>query len=368
MSKEMITKLLSLADININGKRKGDIQVHDEKLFNRVLSQGSMGLGDSYMDGWWDCDALDIFFAKVLGAELDKKVRPLKVALHYVKSSILNLQTKTKSKEVAEQHYDLGNDFYQDMLGSTMQYTCAYFDKSTSLDQAQINKMDLVCKKMGLKPGMTVLELGCGWGEFAIFAAKNYKVKVDAYNISKEQVAYAKIKAGKLPITFHLKDYREAQGSYDRVISVGMAEHVGPKNYKGFLALIDRCLKPGGLVMIHTIGSLKSQYASDPWIEKYIFPNGVLPSIAQLSTAAEPYFVVEDIHNFGADYDKTLMAWYANFIKAWPKYKARFGDRFFRMWSYYLLSCAGGFRCRKLQLWQIVLSKGGVPGGYKTVR
>ncbi len=361
-----IIELLTKADIKVNGNRPSDIIVHNEQLYNRVLAQGSLGLGESYMDGWWDCKELDEFFHKVIAAELDKKVIPKTIVFHHAKAVLLNMQTKSRSQKVAQEHYDLGNTFYEHMLDKNMQYTCGYWKRAKNLEDAQVAKMDLVCKKMGLKKGMKVLELG--WGGFARYAAKKYGVIISAYNISKEQVAYAEKQPNNLPITYHLQDYREATGTFDRVISIGMCEHVGPKNYAAFFSLITDRLRKDGLALVHTIGSLKSKYSSDQWIEKYIFPNSVLPSLALLTKAAEEKLVIEDIHNFGADYDKTLVAWHANFEKNWPKFKEQYGERFYRMWRYYLLACAGGFRSRKLQLWQIVLSKEGMKGGYKCIR
>jgi cyclopropane-fatty-acyl-phospholipid synthase len=365
MAKRQVQNILKLAGIQINGSKPWDIQVHNKRLYSRVLSQGSLGLGESYMDGWWDCSRLDQFFTKVLSAELENKVKPLKLLPHYLKSYITNRQTKRRSKQVAEQHYDVGNSFYEDMLDKNMQYTCGYWSNAKTLDQAQIAKMDMVCKKMRLKKGDTILELGGGWGMFARFAAKKYKVHVTSYNIAKEQVDYAKKMNNGLPVKIIHRDYRDARGKFDKVISIGMCEHVGAKNYRTFFKLIHRRLKPGGLAMVHTIGSLKTKLGTDPWIAKYIFPNSMLPSIPQLSNAAEDLFVLEDLHNIGADYDPTLMAWFYNFNKHWPKHRKNYSERFYRMWKYYLLSCAGGFRARKLQLWQVVLSKGGVPGGWK---
>lgn len=362
-----VKELLKLADVHVNGKRPHDIQVHNDKFYDRVLAGGSLALGEAYMDGWWDCKALDQFFYHILRAKLDQQVKPASLFFHILKAKLTNQQTKLRSKKVAQEHYDLGNDLYERMLDKHMQYTCAYWKNAKNLDEAQENKLKLVCEKLHLKPGMTVLELGGGFGGLATYLAKNYDCKVTSYNISKEQVKYAREKSKGLPVTFVHKDYREATGTYDRVVSVGMCEHVGYKNYQPFMKLAHDRLNDNGLFLLHTIGCNTTTTHTDPWISKYIFPNSKIPSIKQLSQAAEDLFVIEDLHNFGPDYDPTLMAWHENVNKHWDELKTKYGKRFKRMWDYYLLSCAGSFRARNIQLWQFVLSKD-LPGGYTPVR
>jgi cyclopropane-fatty-acyl-phospholipid synthase len=364
-----VRALLALADIQVGGNRPWDVQVHNPDFYARFLSQGSLGLGEAYMDGWWDSPRLDETFNKALSARLEDRLRmnwPL--ALDLLKARLFNRQNKAMSKTVAEIHYNLGNDFYADMLDPYMQYTCAYWKNAQTLDEAQTAKLDLVCRKLDLKPGMTVLELGCGWGGFARYAAEHYGCHVTAYNISTEQVAYARERTRDLPVDIRLQDYREAEGAYDRVVSIGMCEHVGSRNYREFFSVIHRCLKDGGLALVHTIGGLKSVTSIEPWLGKYIFPHAQLPSISQLGAAMENLLVVEDWHNFGADYDRTLMAWWENFERNWNKHRKAYGERFYRMWVYYLACCAGSFRARKNQLWQVVVSKGSVPGVYQAVR
>ncbi|MBU1178000.1 cyclopropane fatty acyl phospholipid synthase [Patescibacteria group bacterium] len=366
--KQTVLDLIGYADIKINGDRPWDIRVKNEDFYKRILSQASLGLGESYMDGWWETEALDVLTDKLLRAGTDKKVISFKALTNVVKARITNRQTKARSKKVAEIHYDLGNDFYSQMLDSRMQYTCGYWLQAENLEEAQEHKLDLICKKLNLNPEDHVLELGCGWGGFAKYAAGEYGCRVTGYNISQEQVKYARDNCQGLPVEIVEKDYREATGSYDKVVAIGLCEHIGYKNYRGFMEVAHKSLKDGGLFLVHTIGGLKSATSTDPWIEKYIFPNSMLPSPAQLAEALEGLFVLEDWHSFGSDYDKTLMAWFANFDRNWPKLREQYGERFYRMWKFYLLICAGSFRARKNQLWQVVLSKGGVTGGYQSVR
>ncbi|MBE0655917.1 MAG: cyclopropane fatty acyl phospholipid synthase [Bacteroidales bacterium] len=359
-AENIVSKLLSGADIHINSNRPWDIQVHNKKVYHRILHEAHLGLGESYMDGWWDCEALDEFVNRVLRAELDTAIRGnWKIALYVLKTRLFNRQNMSRASRVGEQHYDLGNDLYQAMLDRRLNYTSAYWKNARNLDEAQENKLDLVCKKINLKPGMTVLELGCGWGSFAKYAAEKYDAKVVGVNISREQVRLARELCKGLPVEIRLQDYREVEGTYDAVISIGILEHVGYKNYRTYMEVVNRCLKNDGVAFIHTIGSNKSLTSTNKWTDKYIFPNGMLPSIAQIAKSMEGLFVMEDWHNFGPDYDKTLMAWYQNFNNAWPGLRDEYGDRFYRMWRFYLLSSAGGFRSRNNQLWQIVMTRKG---------
>jgi len=361
-SEMIIQKLLESADIEVNGTDPWDIQVHDNRFYNRVMREVELGLGESYMDGWWDCQAIDQFVNRALRARLDLQIKGnWKILLHVLRSKFLNLQTSARAFEVGEKHYDLGNELYQAMLDKRLNYTSAYWRDASNLDDAQEAKLDLVCQKIGLQPGMTVLELGCGWGSFAKYAAEKYGVKVLGVTVSAEQVELGMDLCQGLPVELRLQDYREVEGNYDRVISIGVMEHVGYKNYRTYMEVVDRTLKPDGIGFFHTIGSNTSKRIVNPWTEKYIFPNGMLPSIAQLAFAMEGLFVIEDWHNFGPDYDPTLMAWHANFEEAWPALRNQYDERFHRMWRYYLLSAAGGFRSRQTQLWQVVFSRIGNP-------
>jgi len=367
-AKERITRVLHEAGITMNGKKPWDIQVHDERFYKTVLLKWSLGFGESYMDGWWDTDALDELIYRLYISKTENKNGNLPSKIDMCKAKLLNQQSKIRAKKVADVHYDLGNDMYSLMLGETMQYTCAYWKQAKTLDEAQVNKLDLICRKLQLQEGDKVLELGCGWGGFAKFAAENYGVQVDAYNISKEQVEYARQRNKGLPVTIHLADYRDAKGTYDKVAAIGLCEHVGYKNYPSLMQVAHRSLKKHGLFLLHSIANNFSTTHCDPWFNKYIFPNGMLPSVKQLGEAMENLFVMEDWHNFGPDYDKTLVAWYLNFDKHWPQLHEKYGTRFYRMWKYYLLSLAGAFRARRIQLWQVVMSKDGLPGGYESVR
>ncbi len=359
-SESVVRNLLALADVEIDGSRPSDIHVHDRRFYDRVLQDAVLGLGESYMDGWWDCERLDQFIDRLLRAGLERKVRgSRRMMLHMLRSRFFNLQKRSRASIVAERHYDIGNDLYRAMLDKRMQYTCGWWKHAHNLDEAQEDKLDLVCRKVGLQPGMNVLELGCGWGGFARYAAERYGVQVTAYNVSRRQVEVAREVCAGFPVRIVLGDYREARGQYDAVVSIGIMEHVGYRNYRTYMEVVLRCLKPDGIALIHTIGGNRSTTTANPWLTKYIFPNGMLPSIAQLGAAMEGRFVMEDWHNFGPDYDRTLMAWHHNFIEAWPDFRDRYGERFRRMWEFYLLGSAAGFRARAIQLWQVVMTREG---------
>jgi len=281
---------------------------------------------------------------------------------------IFNRQSKKRAFQIGEKHYDLGNELFRNMLDKQMIYSCAYWKDAFVLDEAQEAKLNLICQKLGLQPGMKILDIGCGWGSFAKYAAEKFKVKVIGITVSKEQVELGKRLCKGLPVEIRLQDYRDVKEKFDCVVSVGMFEHVGYKNYRTYMKVVHHCLKDNGLFLLHTIGKNKLETSADPWINKYIFPNGMLPSGRNIGKAIEGLFIMEDWHNFGAYYDETLMAWYKNFEKNWGEIKPNYDQRFYRMWKYYLLSCAGSFRARKIQLWQIILSKKGVLGGYKSIR
>ncbi len=360
--KKNVISLLEKAGITIGGNNPWDIQVYNENIYKRLLTEGNLGAGESYMDKWWDCKALDKCLEKVIRAKIHTYVKEnWKIVWHVLKSKIFNMQTINRAFQVGKQHYDIGNDLYSAMLDKRMLYTCGYWKNANNLDDAQEAKLDLVCRKVGLEPGMKVLEFGCGFGAFAKFAAEKYGAQVTGLTVSEEQVKLGKDLCKGLPVEIRLEDYRNISGEYDRVISIGVMEHVGYKNYRTYMKRVHQNLKKDGVAFIHTIGSNYSYTTSNAWSEKYIFPNSMLPSIAQIGKAMEGLFVMEDWHNFGEDYDKTLLAWYDNFEKAWPKLKDTYGDRFYRMWRYYLLSCAAGFRTREMQLWHIVMTKMGTP-------
>lgn len=365
----IINELLQRAGIKINGPRPFDIKVHNSRFFKRVLQQGSLGLGESYMDGWWDCDRLDILFQRILKTGLDKSIPlHLKDMLRIAGARLLNMQNKKRAWVVGEKHYDLGNDLFNLILDPYMQYSCGYWKEASTLEQAQQDKLKMICEKLQLQPGLKLLDIGCGWGGLSAYAAKNYGVSVQGVTISKEQQKLAQQRCAGLDVDILLQDYRDLNNQYDRIVSVGMFEHVGPKNYQTYFDVVAKNLKPDGLFLLHTIGSKITKTNVDPWTNKYIFPNGCLPTVANISHTSEKLFVMEDLHNLGADYDRTLMAWYERFTQGWEQIAQQYDDRFRRMFSYYLNACAGAFRARDIQLWQILFSPNGVEGGIRVPR
>ncbi|WP_018982831.1 cyclopropane fatty acyl phospholipid synthase [Salinimonas chungwhensis] len=355
-----LNRHLQTAGITVNGPNLWDPQVHNTAFYERIRIEGSLGAGESYMDGWWDCEQLDVFFAKLMDQQVEKQFNGRWVALkHWLMARLLNLQSVSRAFEVGERHYDAGNELYRAMLDPTMCYSCGYWHNTDNLHQAQLNKLGLVCRKIDLQPGDKVLDIGCGWGSFAQYAAREYQAHVTGVTISKEQQKLARTRCDGLPVDIRLQDYRSLQGQFDKLVSIGMFEHVGQKNYDTYLKQAHALMPTEGVFVLHTIGKMASRLGTDPWIHKYIFPNGAIPSLTQISQACEPYFVIEDVHNFGPDYDRTLMSWLDAFTKAWPSLKDTYNERFYRMWRYYLQCCAGAFRSRNLQLFQLVLRKPG---------
>jgi cyclopropane-fatty-acyl-phospholipid synthase len=361
---KLAVELLETADIRINGSRPRDMQLHDPVALEKAFAYGNLGLGEAYMKGCWEVEQLDEFFFRLLKARIPGHIQPLRLIFHHLRSRLMNLQGRNRAWKVGKIHYDLGNDFYEAMLDPRMTYTCAYWQYANDLAEAQEAKLEMVCRKIRLQPGMRVLDIGCGWGSFMAYAAEKYDVECVGVTISQEQTNWARKRYKHLPLEFRLQDYREINEPFDAIVSIGMFEHVGRKNHRAFFDVAHRCLKDEGLFLLHTIGKNVSSSTPDAWIDKYIFPNGDLPSSSQISSGIEELFILEDLHNFGADYDRTLMAWYHNFESNWHRFRHDFDEVFYRMWKYYLLSCAGAFRARDIQLWQWVLSKNGINGGY----
>ena len=363
-----LAELLAPADVRLGGSRPWDIRVHDERLFQRVLGHGSLGAGEAYTDGWWDCDQLDEMLARVLRSNIEEHLRSPRAVKLALSARLFNKQNSRRAYIVGEKHYDLGDDLYELMLDPRMIYSCAYYEHADNLNDAQEAKLDLVARKIGAQAGMRILDIGCGWGGAAQFMAQRYGAAVTGVTVSHNQLQSAQKRCAGLDVEVRLEDYRKLSGSFDAIYSLGMFEHVGVRNYRTYLSKARELLRPGGLFLLHTIGNNRASVATDPWIDKYIFPNGQLPALSQITKAAEDLWVVEDIHSFGVYYDRTLQAWSENFERAWLRLSARYSERFRRMWHFWLMSSAASFRARKSQLWQIVLSPAGVAGGYRAVR
>lgn len=364
-----IRRILDKADVRIGGKRPWDLQIRHPGFYRRVLLQGSLGLGESYMDGWWDCEQIDQFFYSILTSKMSAaEMKPVIRWVADLTGRLSNMQTHARSHKCVEKHYDPDGDIILAFLDPYNQYTCGYFDQTDELNVAQEKKLDLICRKLQISTQDHVLDIGCGWGGFARYAAERYGCQVTGVSNSARQLAYARSFCNGLSVEFIEADYRRISGSYDKVLICGMIEHVGYKNYRRLMQIVHRCLAPGGLFLLHTIGGNRSQVTGDPWLLKYFYPNSMLPSLRQLTQAAEGLFVLEDLHNFSAHYDPTFMAWSANFDRRWPSIEKRDNRRFYRMWHYYFRHMAGTFRARLNQLWQLVFSKNGVPGGYASIR
>lgn len=368
-SEELVRDIFHECGIELQGDGSCDIELHDDEFFARVLRDGSLGFGESYMDGQWDARAVDEVVTQLMRHNIEGRLRTNpRLVLYYILNRLQNPQSKARAREDISSHYDLGNDIFERMLDPLMNYSCGYWAEADNLDDAQRAKLDLICRKLQIEPGMHVLDIGCGWGGFAWYAATEYGARVTGVTLSREQCNYAREKCRDLPVDILLEDYRDVDLKTDRIVSIGMFEHVGYKNYREYMQVAARCLAPGGLMLLHTIGNNETSFDNDPWMDRYIFPHGEIPSVPQISEAFEGIFVLEDWHSFGPDYDRTLMAWKHNFDAAWPELRDRYGERFYRMWTFYLMFCAGLFRSRRLQLWQVVLSAGDRAATYRSAR
>jgi len=362
---EFLGNLLAKAGITINGPQPWDLQVHDPRAYARVVRDGSIGFGEAFMDGWLDCARIDIMVDRAYRAGITKNVEVLRWAfLQALKARLSPFGSRFRSFKIGKWHYDTGNDLFEIMLDKYMIYSCGYWQHAQTLAEAQISKLELICRKLQLEPGMRVLDIGCGWGGLARYAAEHYGVSVVGVTVSKQQVDLGRRLANGLPVELRYADYRDINETFDRVVSVGMFEHVGRRHYRDFFRACERCIKPSGIFLLHTVGYLKQQ-AINPWYNKYIMPGVEFPTVANIVGSAGRNLVLEDFHTWhGSHYDKTLMAWFERFNSGWSKLKVYYDEIFYRMWKLYLQGCAGAFRAERMRVWQLVFSKGGIPGGY----
>jgi cyclopropane-fatty-acyl-phospholipid synthase len=383
-AKSVVQKLFDSAGIKINGDGLSDVQVYNPRFYKRVIVDGLLGIGESFMDGDWNAQRLDLTAYMVCSAGLDRTgIKSWRNLIDAAEIRLINLQTRKRSKKVGHTHYDIGNGLYELMLDKYMTYSCAYWKQTKvtpegakNLDEAQIAKLDLICRKLGFRKGDRILDVGCGWGSLLKYAAAKYQINGVGITISKKQAELALKKCMGLPVEIRFQDYRDVDEKFDHIVSVGMFEHVGPRNYRKYMQAINKNLKDEGLFLLHTIGQHTSQIRNDPWLNKYIFPNSQAPSIKQITKAAEGLFLLEDFHSFGLEYAPTLKAWYDNFISNWDNIKNMknekgellYDERFRRMWEYYLLTGQGFCMSQKASVWQIIWSKNGVKGGYQSLR
>src|SRR6202167_3695049 len=356
-SRQIVTRLLSECGVRINGDAPYDIKVSNDDFYSRALLNGSLGLGESYMDGWWDTPDLEGFMYRLLSARIEQRVWTWRTVAAACIASVFNLQKRARAFQIAERHYDIGNDLYERMLDRRMIYSCGYWESATTtLEKAQEAQLNLVFTKLGLKPGQRVLDIGCGWGGALKYAADRYGIEGVGITVSQEQAEYARNVCEGLPIAILLKDYRELYASFDRIYSIGMFEHVGVKNYRTYMETVRRCIQPDGRFLLHTIGSANPTNHSDPWIVKYIFPNSMLPSQLQIVEAMAGLFSIDGWQRIGTHYEPTLLAWRDNFERHWPELKATRDERFFRMWRFYLSVSAASFRAGTNDVWQVLMS------------
>ncbi|MCY3880195.1 MAG: cyclopropane fatty acyl phospholipid synthase [Rhodobacteraceae bacterium] len=356
-------ELLEYADVRIDGDRPWDLQVNREEVFARMFASGSLGLGESYVDGWWDCDRLDELMCRLSGAELKSRFRAGDI-IHVLHSLLVTIPYRRSDPDAeGKVHYEQKRELYRCMLDKRMIYSCAFWENAKSLDEAQEHKLDLIARKLRLKPGMKILDIGCGWGGALHYLAEKYGVSGVAVTISPDQFAAASELYAGLPLEVRLQDYRAVSEQFDHSFSIDMLGHVGRRNYRKYLRTVRRQLHPGGLHLVQTAGSANRSVKADPWVNRYIFPGSHIPSPKQIAEASEGVLVLQDWHNFTQDYDRTFMCWYENLSAAWEALGYDNDDRLFRMWRYYLLSFAGVFRSGVSQLWQITFSRDGASPG-----
>jgi cyclopropane-fatty-acyl-phospholipid synthase len=358
-ARPLVAAVLRTAGIHLGGDQPWDVQVTDPRFYSSVLLRGSLGFGESYMRGWWHVEDLEEVAYRLSRAGLHWVARALPphlVAL--AAASFSNRQTRTDSVNLVDRHYNLGNDLFRGFLGRSMVYSCAYFDDTESLDRAQELKLDLICRRLGLKAGERLLDIGGGWGEFARHAALHYGCHVTSINIADEQIRHARERCAGLPVEIVKCDYRDLRGSFDKVAVIAMLTHVGHSNYRRFMTIVHDCLATGGRVLVETLGSRISKVNCEPWTNRYIFPGGVVPSLRQIDRAADGLLARTEVTEFGHHYVPTLRSWNANLHASWPQLAGRYPETTRLMLGYFFLTVAGAFRAGHLKYWHVQLQKG----------
>lgn len=363
-SESFFRDLFAKADVTLNGNRSWDLQVVDPRSYDRMIRDGTIGFGEAFMEGWLDCERVDLLTERIYRARLTEQIKVRSAVPEILKVRLNPLGSRSRSFEIGERHYDTGNDVFELMLDKFMTYSCGYWNRANTLEEAQRDKLELICRKLQLERGMRVLDIGIGWGSFARYAAVHKGVEVVGLTVSKRQIELGSRLCTGLPIEFRYLDYRAVNEKFDRIVSVGMFEHVGRRYHADFFAACERCLKPGGLMLLHTVGFLKEDPAN-AWFDKYILPGVEFPTAGNVVGSIGSGLILENLHRWeGVHYERTLMAWFERFHTGWDQLRQKYSDRFYRMWKLYLQGCAGGFRTQPMWVWQFVFSKERVPGGY----
>ncbi len=349
----------------------------DESVRRRIQRDGIFGLGETYEQGLWSTDHLDEYMDQVFTAP-PPRLSPFvwsRLILGALDKRIFNRQAGRGAFNIGEKHYDLGNDLFHSMLDTSMSYTSGYWASADTLEQAQEAKLDLICRKLNLQPGQHILDIGCGWGNFAEHAARNYGTRVTGVTVSKEQAEFARKRCENLPVDIRLQDYREVDELFDHVVSIEMIEAVGRKNLPNYYSVVDRCLSEGGLFALQVISGNTLTRTSDRrldqyilWLVRNIFPDGYLPRADELVPPRKTALRIVDWHRYDDDYNQTLLAWAARFNENWSQIADQYDERFYRRWNFYLHGCAAMFRAQLIDVNQLVYTKGKTATRFKPVR
>ncbi len=359
MGRFLVERALRRADVRIDGDRPHDIRVLDPRFYGDVLRRGSLGFGECYVRRWWDADDVEELAFRLIRSGVYSLSSAVPGLPRDLRDMFANQQTRRLATRVADEHYSMGNDVFFAFLGGVRNYSCGIFDGDADLDAAQTRKLAKISSLLDLRPGERLLDVGGGWGELSRHAAAAHGCEVTHVNLSDEQIRHASALCTDLSVRVEKRDWRDVEGRFDKIAVIAMLTHVGPKNYRRFMQRMHDRLEPGGLMLIETVGTRHAAVRCEAWLDKYIFPGGVVPTRRQILGAADGLFDETRFESSGEHYVQTLRCWQENFERNWTDLSSRYDEERRRIFNYFFQSIGGAFRAGYVDHWHILLRRTG---------